>query len=95
MSFNHLSVESVAENIKAAAQSQGRNKKCEETLMIFREDPHYLVCLLDLINSTQDLSTQLVAAIEFKNTVYLNWVEDCLLRKTKRWQAMTPLTGRP
>lgn len=49
-------------------------KHVEDNLMAFREDPTYLVLLLDILATSQDQVVLITASIEFKNTVLLHWV---------------------
>ena len=73
MSFLVLSLDNLDTLFKATCQPT-ISAQVEDNLMAFREDPAYIVLLLDLIGTTQDPGVQLRAAIEFKNTVHLHWV---------------------
>lgn len=88
MSFLALSPDNLETLFRATCQAT-ISAQVEDNLMAFREDPSYLVLLLDLIGTTQDAGVQLRAAIEFKNTVLLHWVRWSDRRPNKRKLAST------
>lgn len=84
MSFIDLNLQTLNELFAALCTTGQIPHHVEESLMVFRADPGYLVCLLDLVLSTQNLDIQFRAAIEFKNTVVLHWVRSAHSGRTKK-----------
>lgn len=62
------------ENLLETIGKQGDNKQAENQLMAFKPDPNYILCLMEVLQSSQSKMAQWVAAIEFKNTVASYWV---------------------
>jgi hypothetical protein len=95
MSLIHLSTDSLEGYLRdSMSQNKSSMKKAEETLMLLREDPQYLVTLLEVILTTKDHPTQLVAAIELKNTTHLHWVRKANSSMSKKQQVTILLTER-
>lgn len=94
MSFIDLNLQTLNELFAALCTTGQIPHHVEESLMVFRTDPGYLVCLLDLVLSTQNIDIQFRAAIEFKNTVVLHWVPSAHARTSRKKTATTQSTRK-
>ena len=56
-------------------QTQTPNLELAETqLMLFKQDPCYLICLMEILADDKYKPIEIVAALEFKNTIKMHWV---------------------